>query len=356
MKSGMFPTVTANVTYCDPKKEVPFLRQQLFYTNKKCMMMKILKNIGLGTAAIGRPVYINIKQEASAGFDLAAFRQKGIDMLDDAYDRGIRYFDTAPGYGMAEQMLVDWAMEKNDASIEVATKWGYTYVANFDPKATQHEVKEHSLKKLNEQWEASKILLPLLTTYQVHSATFETGVLENNAILNRLAELKRSHGLYMGITTTGANQAEVIKKALDTAVDGKPLFNTFQVTYNVFDQSIGPIAAEVVGQNKRLVIKEALANGRVFPNQDYPHYSAAYQLLNRLAQKYEVGIDAIAMRFCMDSIPISIVLSGAANGQHLSSNAKSDGFELDASEVAALKELAVRPQQYWDERKKLSWN
>jgi len=89
--------------------------------------------IGLGTAAIGRPLYINIKKEVTEyDFSLEAFRQKGIAILEAAYNQGIRYFDTAPGYGMAEQMLIDWAMEKEDPSIEVATKWGYTYVANFD--------------------------------------------------------------------------------------------------------------------------------------------------------------------------------------------------------------------------------
>ena len=64
-------------------------------------------------------------------------------------------------------------------SIEIATKWGYTYTANFDANATVHEVKEHSLSKLNEQWNFSKQLLPYLKVYQIHSATLETGVLEN---------------------------------------------------------------------------------------------------------------------------------------------------------------------------------
>ena len=313
--------------------------------------------IGLGTAAIGRPLYINIKREVSEDdFSLDAFRQKGITLLEAAYQQGIRYFDTAPGYGMAEQILIDWVIEKEDSSIEVATKWGYTYVANFDPSATQHEVKEHSLKKLNEQWKTSKILLPKLNSYQIHSATLETGVLENEKILQRLATLKNEYGLLIGLTTTGANQLEVLKKALDLEVDGKSLFDLFQVTYNIFDQSLASIATVISKQNKRLVIKEAMANGRIFPNKKYSHYTRSYERLNQLAKKYKVGIDAIGLRFCIDSIPIYKVLSGVANQQHLADNIKVLDFSLEEEDIAILKELAINPIQYWKERKQLSWN
>ena len=313
--------------------------------------------IGLGTAAIGRPLYINIKEETTANdISKEAFRQQGIAILDAAYEQGVRYFDTAPGYGIAEQMLIDWVQDKKDTSIEIATKWGYTYVANFETNATQHEIKEHSLAKLNEQWEKSKSLLPSLTSYQIHSATFETGVLENEAILNRLAELKNEHNLFLGITTTGANQVDVLKKALDIKVNGEDLFHLFQVTYNIFDQSLASIATEISKQNKRLVIKEALANGRIFPNEKYPHYARAYELLRRLADKYNVGLDAIALRFCEDSIPVYKVLSGAANAQHLSDNMKALNFNLEAEDITALKKLAISPSQYWDERKQLGWN
>ena len=312
--------------------------------------------LGLGTAAIGRPQYINIRQESTTEFSLTTFQQKGIAVLDDAYNRGIRYFDTAPGYGMAEQLLLDWVITKNDPSIEVATKWGYTYVANFDPTAEQHEIKEHSLKKLNEQWTISKKLLPFLSTYQIHSATFETGVLDNENILNRLAELKNKYGLLMGISTTGANQVAVIKKALDVEVGGIPLFDTFQVTYNLLDQSLATIAKEMLAQNKRLIIKEALANGRIFPNDQFPHYEHLYTTLATLAKKYDVGIDAIALRFCIDSIAPYKVLSGAANELHLSENSKATHFKLEAKDIAALKEMSISSDTYWTERKLLAWN
>lgn len=95
-----------------------------------------MTTIGLGTAAIGRPQYINIKQKTGAEdepFQLSQFKQQGIALLETAYQSGIRYFDTTAGYGIAEEMLTDWLSGKQISDITVATKWGYTYVAGFDP-------------------------------------------------------------------------------------------------------------------------------------------------------------------------------------------------------------------------------
>lgn len=312
--------------------------------------------IGLGTAAIGRPQYINIRKESATPFSLEAFKAQGKKVLDEAWRLGIRYYDTAPGYGIAESMLGEWLKENKYDDAEIATKWGYTYTANFDPDATQHEVKEHSLSKLNEQWTFSKELLPQLSTYQIHSATFETGVLENRAVLNRLQELKEQHRISMGITTTGSNQVEVIQKALAVQVENTQLFDTFQVTYNILDQSLATIAAELHNQGKRIIVKEALANGRLFPNEGYPHYAKLYIALQCLAKKYDVGIDAIALRFCMDSIDPFLVLSGASLPEHLKDNLKALDVKLEKDDLEELKSHKLPPTAYWSERKKLSWN
>ena len=63
-----------------------------------------------------------------------------------------------------------------DETIEVATKWGYAYTANFDPNAKVHEVKDHSVQQLIKQWEVSNELLPNLSTLQIHSATLGNAI------------------------------------------------------------------------------------------------------------------------------------------------------------------------------------
>ena len=313
-------------------------------------------NLGLGTAALGRPQYINVRQNDVYNSDLAAFRKQSFNVLEDAYNAGIRYFDTAPGYGLAEELVLDWLKTKDDNSIEIATKWGYTYTANFDASATVHEVKEHSLAKLNEQWNFSKQLLPYLKVYQIHSATLETGVLENQEVLKQLAFLKKEYNLKIGLTTTGTNQVEVIKKALDIFVDGKQFFAIFQVTYNFLEQSLLEIIDELHQQNKKIVIKEALANGRVFSNKSYTHYQEMYVSLEKLSKKHNVGIDAIALKYCEQTIPKSTVLSGASNANQLKENLKINSFSLSAEDVNLLNSFKTDAEHYWSERKNLEWN
>ncbi len=318
--------------------------------------MGYIQNIALGTAAIGRPQYINIKQQNKEKFDIIKFKQNSIKVLEAAYQHGIRYFDTSPGYGIAEQILIEWLEDKKDRSIEVATKWGYTYVANFDPKAILHEIKDHSLSQLLKQWEISQQLIPYLSTYQIHSATLDTGVLDNKEVLNKLAELKSEYQLKMGITTSGSNQVEVLKKAMGIEVHNSQLFDAFQVTYNILDQSLLEVADDLIGNGKRIIIKEALANGRIFRNKNYPEYAYLYQTLEQMAKKYEVGVDAVALRFCVDSIRPFLVLSGASEDIQIKENLKSNRIKLEEEDINILKDFKITPDSYWSERKQLRWN
>ena len=311
---------------------------------------------GLGTAALGRPQYINVRQESNKNIDLAAFKAQGLEVLEKAYQLGVRYFDTAPGYGLAEQLLFDWLKTKKDSTIQIATKWGYTYVANFNPEALVHEIKEHSIAKLNEQWDISKDFLPNLKVYQIHSATLETGVLKNEAVLNQLAYLKNEFNIHIGITTTGVNQTEVIKQALDVTIDDKQLFDVFQVTYNVLDQSLNAIKTDLNSQNKTIILKEALANGRLLKNYNFSHYSDLYAVLDQLSYRYQVGIDAIALKFCEQTINNSLVLSGASTIEHLEANLKVESFKLSNTDIEKLKDFKIKPTNYWNERKQLNWN
>ena len=320
-----------------------------------------MSKIGLGTAAIGRPLYINIKEgNQSEPFDLVAFRKSGEELLDFAYAKGVRVLDTAPGYGLAENLVLQWLQKRNISDVDVSSKWGYTYVADFSATAVEHETKEHSLAKLDEQWQATKELLPSLNLYQIHSATLDTKVLENVEVLKRLFEFKKTHNIDIGLTTTGANQLEVMRLARDVEVESEPLFDSFQVTYNIFDQSIAELvraSSNSYRDDRKIIVKEALANGRVFPNvHRYPQYVAHYELLLELSKKYAVGVDAVALRFCMDSINSDIVLSGASNKQQLSENLQAYDFVLTEEEIARIRTLKVVPEGYWSERKMLEWN
>lgn len=308
-----------------------------------------MTKIGLGMAALGRPEYINIREEGSIDKSEQAFKRNSLLVLDEAYKLGVRFFDTAPSYGKGEEFLIDWDKTTNHPDVDLSTKWGYTYVANWElGYKDSHEVKEHSLTKLVEQWKVSKVLIPKLAVYQIHSATFESGVLMNNEVLQQLDQIKQETGLKIGLTVSGANQKEVLKEAASILVNNNFLFDSFQVTYNVFEQDAFEALQEIKKSGKFIIIKEGLANGRVFLTEN--------PLLKTLADKYRVGVDAIALRFCMDKLKPDVVLSGAANCKQLQENLKALDFKFSPEEIALLNMLQVPSVDYWKERSQLSWD
>lgn len=308
-------------------------------------------------AALGRPEYINIRLDDAIDKSEKVFKNNTFSVLDEAYKLGVRYFDTAPSYGKGEAFLNEWNNTKNHEDVILGTKWGYTYKANWElGYSGKHEVKEHSLEKLKEQWQVSKEMLPKLKYYQVHSATFESGLLENQAVLNQLYNIKKETGLQIGITTSGYNQKDVLEAALKVEIDGESLFDSFQVTYNVFEQSTFPVLSKLIKSGKTVIIKEALANGRVFQNKKFSSYQKGYGIMKQLSEKYKVGFDAIALRFVMDNLNPTYVLSGASNKIQLEQNLKALSFSFTKEELDVFKTLKVDSKDYWQERSNMNWN
>ena len=134
------------------------------------------------------------------------------------------------------------------------------------------------------------------------------------------------------------------------------MFDVYQATYNILDQSIRGISKVLDDQKKQLVIKEAMANGRLFTNSNYKHYDKLYRTLEMLAKKYNVGVDAIALNFCKSTLPKARLLSGAANVTHIKQNAQMTTFTLTKDEISFLSEMGTDIHSYWQERKQLAWN
>lgn len=313
--------------------------------------------IGLGLAAIGRPEYINVRQVVDGDKSEEHYRENAFEMFDVAYAQGIRHFDTAPSYGKGEEFLQQWYKENPYKDLIFSTKWGYTYVADWNlGYSGAHEIKEHSLTKLLEQWSVSKFLLPALKVYQIHSATFESGVLDHHEVLDKLYEIKNRTGLKMGISASGERQSEIVEYAAQIKIENEPLFESFQVTYNLLETNSHSVLQSLIKEGKLIIVKEALANGRIFKNDAYRHYESLYAELQSLSEKYQVSVDAIALRFIMDHLQPGVVLSGAANTKQLSENMKALNFKLDNKELISLKQHTVNSDVYWNERKNLKWN
>lgn len=312
--------------------------------------------IGLGLAALGRPGYINLGHgDDLVKNDAEAMKSNAVNMLDTAYKVGIRYFDAARSYGKAEEFLAAW-MEQGGKGVTLGSKWGYTYTAGWSVHAEQHEVKEHTAKVLQRQWQESKALLGTsLKIYQIHSATLESAVLDNADVLDRLWCLKAS-GMIIGLSLSGTAQQDTLDKAMTILKGGESLFQSVQVTWNVLEQAATEVLRRASEQGMGIIVKEALANGRLTARNSDPDFKEKKAILEAMASRYKVGMDALSMAFVLHQPWANIVLSGAATEAQLLSNLKALQVQLSREDIAILKSLAEPSEVYWKKRAELVWN
>src|SRR5919204_858606 len=140
--------------------------------------------VGLGLAALGRPAYIDLGRGADLGDDrsVGAMERRCHQLLDAAWEAGVRYLDAARSYGLAEAFLAAWLTGRKPppGAVTVGSKWGYTYTGDWRMDAPVQEVKDHSVAALRRQLGESRALLgDRLGLYQIHSATLDSGILDD---------------------------------------------------------------------------------------------------------------------------------------------------------------------------------
>jgi aryl-alcohol dehydrogenase-like predicted oxidoreductase len=278
--------------------------------------------IGLGLAALGRPGYLNVGHGSELGDDrsVAALRARTFAVLDYAYAAGIRDFDVARSYGRGEEFLGEWLRAHNPSGIRVSSKWGYIYTAGWEVAHHPPEVKHHDLVTFRRQLaETRENLGEWLTLYQIHSATPESGVLSNDAVLAALQETD----LPLGVSVSGTSQAETIDLALSLG-----LFDAIQATWNLHERAAAAALARASAAGLSVYVKEAMANGRL-ADQDDVALAAA------LAQPWA-----------------TVVLSGAASVEVLRSNLRARELQPPGD----LAHLVEDSASYWARRAELDWN
>lgn len=281
--------------------------------------------LGLGTAALGRPAYITTGHDIDLGPDrsVAALERNAWATFDRAHELGIRYFDTARSYGLAERFLADWLTDRGHHDVIVGSKWGYRYVGQWQIDAPVHEIKDHGLDAFGRQLAETRALLgDRLDLYQVHSVTPESPVLDDERLIDALGEL-RDDGVAVGISTSGPHQGEVI----DAALGSRLLVDAVQVTWNLLEPSAGPALARAAEAGAVVIVKEALANGRLLE---------------------EGHDDAAALSAALRQPFGDVVLSGAVSVGQLESNLTA----VDAEPATA---TAVDATHYWAERSARAW-
>ena len=322
-----------------------------------------LPRLGLGMAALGRPGYINLGRDAIFGDAQSRPLEKmqtQADLVMDnlfANSKEIPWVDCARSYGLSEQFVGKYLRKKKVAPDKVycSSKWGYTYVADWNvslEKGAPHEIKDHSVDNfLKQVAETDEHIGEYIDLYQIHSATFESGVLDNEEIHRALHECRGKRGWKIGLSVSSPKQDKVLRRAMEIEVDGRKLFDSVQCTYNVLEQRPGPALMEAHNAGMDIIIKEGLANGRALRNAQITQY----------AENLSCAPDALALG-CILAQPFQPrVLSGAVTPEQLESNFGAEEVAKRLRDDLSLlnKIMAaciMDSEEYWAERSALAWN
>ena len=163
-------------------------------------------------------------------------------------------------------------------------------------------------------------------------------------------ELGRLHsaGLAIGLTVTGPGQADVIRHALDVNTRRANLFQVVQATWNLLEPSAGPALADAKASGLSVIIKEAVANGRLTERNTSEEVSRQKQY----ADAHLTSPDVVAIAAALSNSWVDVVLSGAVTPEQLASNLRA----VDLAQAAGdWPEIAEPPNEYWNRRSTLAW-
>ncbi len=249
-----------------------------------------MSELGLGTATF-MPGY-GLGGAAANPVEAAA-------LLRDAIAAGIRYVDTAAGYGCAEAVIGEVAADIEACGVRVCTK-----VSAAALRANG------ALPLLRESLAALR--LPRVDALLLHSAGGDT--LCDGALAARLREARES-GL---VSRTGATTYGTRDAALALAQDW---CETIQVEHSVINPSVlkmldtKPARVEIVARS--VLCKGLLSARRRQAVAVASGLESTLDALERLAAQWGWSLPELAIRYALDTPGVDVVLVGVSTPAEL---------------------------------------
>lgn len=238
--------------------------------------------LGCGLIRIGRVWGVDSKEIPS--------EKESLHFLEFAFTSGIRFFDTAPAYGLSEARLGKFLKRLTPVErdqVVVATKFG----EHWD-EDSQDTYVDHSYSALSSSVEKSIELLGKITILQLHKASVH---LLSQDEVSRAFEYAHS----IGVKSFGTSVSDVRTGLLSC---GDDRFSYIQLPYNQQRTDLLPVISQAKIKNKRILFNRPLAMG------------AIAQSLN----KEQAIFDAFS--FINQTKAPGVILTGTASIKHLKEN------------------------------------
>ena len=148
--------------------------------------------------------------------------------------------------------------------------------------AQVHEVKDYSVATFDRQLAETRALLGTrLDLYQIHSVTPDSTALTDAVLHHRLAGLA-AEGVTIGLSTSGPGQGATIRAALDLRV-GRRAAVRQRTGHLERPRTVGGRPSPRRAAGYVVIVKEALANGRLTGRESGPVTAALTGIADELA-------------------------------------------------------------------------
>ena len=256
---------------------------------------------GLGTIGIGKPW-------GFANPEVPDERQ-ALTLLERAFALGVRYYDTAPSYGVSEERLGRFlaALTPGERSqVRIATKFGEHWdMAKAEPFV------DHSFDALRRSLDGS-----LWRGWAASTFSNCTKPLRRCCGSSDLARAWE-YAATLGITAIGASVSDLESAEIAIA---DPAYRILQFPYNVGQQTFGDVLDRAAARGMKIAINRPFGMGRML-----------YE--NREVTK------AGAFGFILEKRFEGVILSGTKSPDHLEENWRAFGEALCPAGSAAKKDI-----------------
>lgn len=246
---------------------------------------KLSKNklvLGCGLIRIGRIWGVDSKPVPT--------EKEAINFLESAFEMGIRFFDTAPSYGLSEKRLGKFLKNLSQAQrkdVIVATKFGECW-----NEEKQKTYVDHSFEGLKISFENSIKLLGRIDLLQLHKSSPEL-------LLDKEVDRAFQYAKKYGVNSLGVSVSD-IETGLKTCEDAR--FSYIQLPYNQERQELLSVIKSANNKNTKILFNRPLAMGAV---------------ANKKNKKQAIS-DAYS--FIKNTESSGFILSGTASTSHLQEN------------------------------------
>ncbi len=246
-------------------------------------------------------------------------------LLQSAVEQGIAYIDTASGYGDSERVLGGMADLLTSRRVRVCTK--------LTPNGVAEGLGE-SLRRL-ERDQVDTLLL--------HSARGDE--LTGQAVVDALAKAKdRRQTRRTGASTYGIADAHL---ALN-----QPWCDVVQVEHSIVNPSVVTALVRAKCPNQEIVVRSVLCKGLLTARRHQAKHldasaSATLDRIESRALEWGMSLEALAIRFALDTPGVDVVLVGISRFTELETAlAAAQRPPLDARQMAFLAEFDCSMQEW----------